>query len=246
MRWLILLLLCSPAWATWTCADGGTSCTVTTARDCSTSTTSCNITVSSTTGGSVGVLCVQMSGTTNSFASASGGGTWVVSAASKGTDTTGGTAQCAYNLNMTAATTTVTCTFTTGTAGNQCNYLNFTGTGSGFTFDVGNFIDDSVACTSCSGVVLTLGTANNYVLVQASSCGGSCSAISQYVGAQFFNNDGLAYKVNVSVPGTTPNWTMTSSKLAGAAIAIYETTGATPSGSMMAGPSMVAGPSIVK
>lgn len=221
---LFVALLCSPAWATWTCADGGSLCTVTTTRHCSSSTTSCAITVGSAAGGSVGTICAQMSGTTNSLASASGGGTWVVDASSKGADATGGTIECGHNLNMTAATTTVTCNFTTGASGNQCNYMNFTGTGSGFTFDTSNSITDAT-CTTCSGVILTLGTANNYILIQGSSCGGTCSAITQYTGTAFFNGDGMAYKINVSVPGTTPNWTMVSSKLAGGAIAIYETVG---------------------
>lgn len=224
MRHLLafLLLLCSsPCWATWTCAQGATGCTVTTVRDCSTSGASCAITVTSTHAHAVEALCMQSTSTAITLTSASDGG-FTAAAGSHGTDATGGGTECAYNLNATGGATSITATFS-GASGNQAMFMEFTGTGSSFTFDTSALIDDTVACTSCSGAVLALGTSNNYILIQASSCGGTCStALSQGYTAAFFNGDGMGYKLNVSVAGTTPNWTMTSSTLAGGAIAIYE------------------------
>lgn len=223
---LVVLATHSPAWATWTCKDGGAGCTSTTTRDCQASAnTTCNITVASTTAGSVGIVCEQVA-TTAITLTVTGGGTWTTSTASHGTDTTAGGAECAYNLNMTGSTTTVTCTFS-ATNTSVCTYFNFTGTGSSFTLDTGNGVDDSTACTTCTGVALTLGTSNNYILVQAATCGGTCSAINQSYTGVFPFGDGAGFKINVSSAGTTPSWTQTSGRLAGGAIAIYEIVSAT-------------------
>jgi hypothetical protein len=210
---------------TWTCRDGGTGCTTTTQRVCQGSAASCNITVGSTTGGSVGVVCAQTGQAAFTLSSVTGGGTWVVDAASLGSDATSATSvECAHNLNMTAATTSVVCNISGAFAGNQCQYLNFTGTGSSFTLDTANNVDDSAACTACTGVALSLTTSNNYILVQSQS-GTTGSAINQSYTAMFLNGDGIAYKINQTVAGTTPNWTQTSGRMAGGAIAIYEITG---------------------
>jgi hypothetical protein len=215
---------------TWTCKDGGTGCTVTTQRNCATSTTTCTITVGSTTGASVAVVCVQIGGSTGSLSSVTGGGTWVVDASSRGTDATLNEAvQCAHNLNMTAATTSVVCNWSAGFNGNECQYFNFSGTGSSFTFDTANSVDDTTACTSCAGVGLTLTTSNNYILIQSQN-GATASAINQSYTAVFVNGDGFAYKINQTAAGTTPNWTQTSSRMVGAAIAIYEVTGGAVAG----------------
>jgi hypothetical protein len=221
---LCLALLCSPAWATWTCKDGGTGCTVTTQRNCTTSTATCTITVGSTTGGSVGIVCAQM-GSAQSLSSVTGGGTWAVDASSRASDATANDAvECAHNLNMTAATTSVVCNYPSTSAGTQCQYFNFAGTGSSFTFDAANNIDDTVACTSCAGVDLTLTTSNNYILIQVQEAA-MASAITQSYTAMFLNGDGFAYKINQTAAGTTPNWTQTSGRMVGGAIAIYEVTG---------------------
>lgn len=214
------LTLHKPASATWTCADGATGCTVTTARNCSVAGTSCVITVGSTTAGSIEVVCEQSAQTTVTV-TVTGDGTWVTPVGSHGTDTAGGSVECAYNLNATGAATSITCTFSSS-ASSQCEFLRFTKTGSSITFDTSALIDDTVACTACAGAALTLGTANNYILIQSSSCGGTCSAINQSYTGGFFGGDGYAYKMNVSSAGVTPSWTMVSSTMAGGAIAIYE------------------------
>jgi hypothetical protein len=205
---------------TWTCADGGTGCTTTTARTC-TGLNPCTITVGSTSAGSVEVACGQAPATTTTV-TVTGDGTWITATGSHGTDTTAGGVECAYNLNATGGATSIVCTFSASASGNQCKYFRFTGTGSSFTFDTANVVDDSTACTSCTGVALTLGTSNNYILIQSESGSGTASAINQSYTAGFLNGDGLAYKLNVTTAGTTPAWTMTSGKMAGGAIAIYE------------------------
>lgn len=208
---------------TWTCKDGGTGCTVTTQRNCVTSSATCTITVGSAAGGSVGTVCVQIGASTGSLSTVTGGGTWVVDASSRGTDATLNAAvQCAHNLNMTAATTSVVCNWSAALAGNQCQYFNFSGTGSTFTLDTSNNVDDTVACTTtCAGVALTLTTSNNYILIQAQN-GATASAINQSYTAVFVNGDGIAYKINQTTAGTTPNWTQTSGRMVGGAIAIFE------------------------
>lgn len=229
LLWLIPILCCSQAWATFTCQDGSTLCTSTTTRSCATAGTSCNITVASTTGGSIGVIAGQTASTTVTV-TGSGGGTWTSSTNSHGTDTNGGGTENSYNLNMTASTTTVTCTFSASNASNQCLYFNFTGTLGTYTFDTGAAANhDTTSCsTSCAGVGMTLSTANNYILIQSSACSNACSAIDQSYNAVFLAGDGFGYKLNVSTIGTTPNWTQPggSNSLAGGAIAIYETSGA--------------------
>ena len=132
---------------------------------------------------------------------------------------------CAYNLNATGGATSITCTFSPTNSGNQCMYLRFTGTLGSNTFDTANNADDTT-CTSCAGVALTLGTSNNYILVQTVGCSATCSAINQSYNGKFLNGDGMAYKINVSAAGTTPNWTSTSGTVAAGGVAIYEGSGA--------------------
>lgn len=224
---LFLLVLSAPSWATWTCAQGATGCTVTTTRDCVMSTTTCGITVTSTHAHAVEVLCGQFPGAGTTL-TGSGDGTWTTATGSHGTDTTAGGVECAYNLNATGSATTITCTASASSSQNQCMFFEFTGTGSSFTFDTANTVDDSSACTSCNGVAFTLGTSNNYILIQGSSCAGTCSAINQSYTGVFVSGDGFAFKINVTSAGTTPSWTSTSGRLAGGAIAIYEVTSAAP------------------
>jgi hypothetical protein len=222
-----LLLLPSKASATWTCAQGATGCTVTTARTCVASgVTSCAITVTSTNAHAVEVICMAVTSTARTISSASDGG-FTTATASHGTDTTAGGAECAYNLNATGGATSITCTFN-GTAAAQCEFFEFTGTGSSFTFDTANTVDHSSTCTTCSGVALTLTTSNNYILVQALDPVGTASAINQSYTGIFSGGDGFAFKINVSSAGTTPNWTTTSGRSAGGAIAIYEVVAGAP------------------
>jgi hypothetical protein len=221
---LIVLALCSPAWATWTCAQGATGCTVTTTRSCAISAaTSCNITVTSTHAHAVEAMCAAFNTTTHTISSSSDGG-FTVATSSKGTDASAGGVECVYNLNATGSATTITCTVSASDTG-VCAFFEFTGTGSSFTFDTANNVDDTTACTSCNGVALTLGTSNNYILVQGGSFGGTGSAINQSYTGVFVTGDGFAFKINVSAAGTTPLWTQTSGRLAGGAMAIYEVTG---------------------
>ena len=218
----LFLFACLPAWATWTCQQGGTGCTVTTTRDCSVGGTSCSITVTSTHAHAVEAICEQ-SGSTSSLISSTSDGGFTAASGSHGTDSSAGGVECAYNLNATGSATSITCTFSVS-ASNQCFFFEFTGTGSTFTFDTSNKVD-STSCTSCTGVALTLGTSNNYILVQTAGCSATCSAINQSYTGVFFNGDGQAFKLNVSSAGTTPSWTSTSGNIAGGAIAIYEVTG---------------------
>jgi hypothetical protein len=169
-------------------------------------------------------LCAASDASTTATMSGSGDGTWVTAAGSLATDTTAGRVECAYNLDATGGATSITCNHSTTTT-IVCFFFEFTRTGSSATFDTSGAIDNSTACTSCTGVALTLGTSNNYVLIQAAVCAGSCSAINQSYTGIFLNGDGGAFKMNVTAAGTTPAWTSTSGRNAGGAIAIYEVAG---------------------
>jgi hypothetical protein len=224
----VCVVMVPSASATWTCAQGATGCTVTTARTCATSGgASCNITVTSTHAHAVEALCMVATSATPTLSSTGDGG-FTTATASHGTDATAGGAECAYNLNATGGATTIPCTLSASISA-QCEFFEFTGTGSSFTFDTANTVDDSANCTSCAGVALTLTTANNYILVQVADAGGTASAVNQSYTGVFSGGDGFAFKINVSVAGTTPNWTQTSGHLAGGAIAIYEVTAAASS-----------------
>jgi hypothetical protein len=191
---LLSLLFCLPASATWTCADGDSSCTSGQFRHCGTATASCNITVTSTAAHSIEVICATSGA--NTTITSSTDGSWTAPA---GTSVFSGGAfsACAYNLNATGSATTITCTFGTTNAGNECAYHNFTTDQATVTADSTAMASGTVtdaSCSSCNGVALTLSTANNYVLVQQGSCG-NCSAVTQYSG--FYatpNSNGEAYK----------------------------------------------------
>jgi hypothetical protein len=179
-------------------------------------------------------MCGNMDGTTNTLSAATTDGTWTVATSSLATDTTinaGARTECEYNLNATGGVTTITCKISISNTF-DCEFFEFTGTGSSFTFDTANSIDDSTACTTCTGVALTLTTSNNYILAQSAVTAATVTALSQSynIAANATSGNGSAYKMNVSAAGTTPNWTNNASgRLAGGAIALYEVTGgATP------------------
>lgn len=226
---LVLMLFlgclgCPSAWATWTCAEGASLCTTTTQRGCAdaTGTGSCNITVGSTVAHSIEVLVGSFSNVSTLLSSTSDG-TWTCPAGSHGTVATPGGTNTCYNLNATGGATTITCTFSTPVSGEQCLWARFTITAASGTFDTSSAVADTT-CTSCNGVALTLGTANNYLLIQGTFCAQTCSAITQYTGSTFLNGNGLAYKINVAAAGTTPVWTQApTGVVAVGAIAIYET-----------------------
>lgn len=222
---ILFLTACVSANATWTCAQGAAGCTVTTARNCSTSGTSCSITVTSTHLHASEFLAMQTGSTSVTLSSTSDGG-FTFPAAGHGTDASAGGVLIGYNLSATGSATSITCTFSAANAFNQCEFMEFTGTLGGNTFDTANKVDDSSACTpSCAGVALTLGTSNNYILIQADSDASSSSAINQSYTGTFFNGSGMAYKINVSAAGTTPNWTSSGGPICGSGLAVYESSG---------------------
>jgi hypothetical protein len=176
----ILLLLCaSPASATWTCAQGGPGCTDTAVRVCDgISVATCNITVVSTHAHAVEAMCGNIATSPANLTASTTDGTWVVSTASKGIDSTlVVVSECEYNLNATGGATTITCTFSVS-ASIDCEFFEFTGTGSSFTFDKGANVDDSTSCTTCAAANLgPLGTSNNYILVQSAFGGATVTAL---------------------------------------------------------------------
>ena len=219
---LVLLLSAASCRATWTCTEGATGCTVTTTRSCSASAATCTITVTSTTAGRIGIVCAMLGGSSLSLSSVTGAGTWTVQAARGSDSTANGAAQCAYNFSESAGVTSIVVNFSSS-ASNAAAYYAFSSSLGNVTFDVGGSVDDSSACTSCAGAALSTTTSNNYLLVQNSFCGGTCSAINQsYTGVFNAGGDGSAFKINVTSAGTTPNWTQTSGRLAGSGMAIYE------------------------
>lgn len=111
----------------------------------------------------------------------------------------------------------------------DCSFLEFTRTGPSSVFDSANTHDAGASCTTCVGTVLTLGTSNNYLLIQGGASAAQLTAIdtatSGYTGVFNANGSGIAYKINVSTAGLTPNWTNnSSSQVTDGGLAIYETT----------------------
>lgn len=218
------LAWCSPGWATLTCTDGAAACTSTTTHTCAVNGTSCTITFTTTAGRAL-TLTFQTGSSTVTFSSASDGG-FTCPAGSRGTGTAGASQVC-YVLSS-GGVASIVCTFSASNAANQCELLQFSYTLPPLVFDTSNN-GNNTACTStpstCPGVALTLGTANNYLLIQSNSDAGTTSAIDQSYSITTFNGSGAAYKINVTVAGTTPLWTSTlaSHDMVVSGLAIYET-----------------------
>lgn len=225
---LLLMFVPSQAWATWTCNEGTTGCTSSTRRSCTMSgVSSCAITITSTGAGSVEVVCGAATATTITF-TFSGDGTWVTPSGQLATDTAAGSVECGYNLNATGGATSITCT-ASGTATARCVYANFSGSAGGITYDTAspNAVDDSSTCTSCSGVSITLGTAQNYLLLQSiNTSSGTVSAISAPYSQQFNSRISLGWALNRTSDGA-PTWTVNSGTAAVGGFGIYENSGAT-------------------
>jgi hypothetical protein len=210
---------------TFTCAQGGPGCTVTTVRTCTASSTTCNITTTSTHAGAVELMCVNTNNTSNTLVAATTDGTWHVATGSLASIAGAGSTECEYNLSATGGATTISPKVNTS-ATIDAEFFEFTYTGTSPTFDVASFSTDASCSTACSGVALTFGNGNNHVAAQSIVTGGNAASITQSynIAANATTGNASAYKMNITTAGTTPTWGTGSSTIASAvgAMCIYE------------------------
>lgn len=172
---IILLLLPLQVHATWTLTQvkgaAGGNCT-----------SPCTITVTSTGAGHLLVVGIIDNRTGITIASVSAGAcvsTWTHVPNSTGSNTGDGSTDLYYCTNSASAQTTITITESSSST-TSCTPVIWEASSSlgGIALDSGanpsNTVTDSVNCTSCAGVALTLSGNNNFV-VGIAACGQSCS-----------------------------------------------------------------------
>lgn len=231
---LFLILLCtSPAWATWTLLNTNTN------NSCSGATT-CAITMTSTGSGHLLVAEMQngTTGTTISSFNTGCNGSWVISSATLLSATGIGSAELAYCTNSTASITSITITISTTFATGNVTIWEASSSLGNIALDSGgtpaNTQSNSSACTTCTGVSLTL-SGNNDFFAFVSLSGGTCSAVSG-TGMVLDNNDHGNCEGHGTGSGsqTVPvSYTQTSGQNFGNAIAFQESATGTATPRMM-------------
>ena len=225
---LALLLLCCPAFATFTqvqfAIDG-------TASNCGlSSTTSCTINGSSTTPlsttgtGNVLVALYVMATNTSSISAVSGGGTWQHSSSCLGSFAQ--VTDCWYVLSSTA-TSSITATGTTGKFRGGTIY-EYSFTGASAVFDAANNAR-TTSCTTCAAASATLTGTNDVIFQVGNQSAGNITAISTYgVFHQIAGSQATAVLEN-STSGAAPNWTVNSTaNVTSSIIAIAEVSASRP------------------
>lgn len=181
----------------------------------------CTVTVTSTGSGHLLVLtATEDSGSARYITSASGGGTWVVPAGCQSLNAASGATSCAYVLSSSSGTTSVSVTYTAGTALHVTfwEYLVSPGTAS---FGKTGVQNTTSGATPVPGVGLTgLGSSDvifQWVILSA-SIGGPTAVSGSYI--HLLNNAGSSTGLNYSGyaslensgSGTAPNWTVPTSQ----------------------------------
>jgi hypothetical protein len=218
LLWLIPLLWCSPAWATFTMNQ------VKTNNSCGAST--CAVTVTSTTAGHALIEAIMAGSSSTITASTGCTGSWTFPAATQTGNATSGYIAMGYCTNA-SSVTSVSMTITSG--GTVVGVVWEVSSGNTITFDTDNANLVTTNCTSCTGTALTLGGSNDFIGTVA-SCGGACSAITTYSAdpaTPWPDGDGVAHLLNTA-SGTAPTWTQSpTSNLASASIAVKDASGST-------------------
>lgn len=219
---LVLALLTSPAWATWTLVQ---TASIVNTGAC-TGTTSCAITVASTGTGNLIVLAYLSATTTAvTISSVSGGGTYTHCTNCSIFGVTTGSLDMSYTLASVSGATTITMTLS-ATASVPIGMMWEFHSTTGFALDTSNTISDAT-CTACAGPSLTLTGAND-VIAAAAANGGTGSGVT---GTGWVNDqanpsgDSMAHALNVATMSMT--FTQTSSILRAAAMAFKETSAVT-------------------
>lgn len=213
-RWLLflaLLLVHSPAWASWTLLQHvvNTSC----------SGTSCSVTVSSTGAGHVLVGAAFLGTSPTVISSMSGGGTWTLCSACHG----GGNYDLAYNLSSSSGATTITFNWSaTDTA--KVDVLEYSTNNGPATLDTSGRYFDGTSCTSCLGLTLTLSGTNDLVIQTATGGTNVTAIVAPFTSpADVFSGLGVGGSINTA-SGSPPTFTMSGATTStrGAAIAFAE------------------------
>lgn len=220
---IILCLLSSPCWATWTFVQTATTAT------CTSTSNTCAVSGLATLGAGhvvIVIMDITLSATISSVSDGAGS-TWNLCPTSECHNGTLSAKQIdmAYTINELGATATITVTRSNSTSATwRVRAYEFAPTGS-VSYDKGGNSASSSATTAPPGVALTLSGSND-VIVQA-IFGGTVTAIDgAYNGnGTFSTNFAWAYALNTTT-GTAPTWTQASTTAAVAAIAIKETTAA--------------------
>lgn len=206
---IALLLLISPAFATWT-ARGGTTGVIGTNAACAAA-TSCNVTVTATTAGDVLVATALFGCTANRTVTGSLGGTWVAGTAVF-SSTASGCAGQTYTLAASGGTTSLTVTLgaaSTGTWAIEVRAL--TSSAGGVAAETVPAGTTSAGCSNnCVTPTVTLaGTADALVAAIFTQQTG-CSVAAPYGQFTAPGGDGVAINLNTA-SGTGATFTQGSS-----------------------------------
>ncbi len=200
---------------------------------CGTSVTTCTITTSAVTVGNMGVVVMGVGTASITISSVSGcGGIWQHATAGNVSDATAGSTDLFYALYLSSACTSVVVTFSGTVTGAQAEFVEYSHTQLGVTFDNAGNVDRSVATTSPAGP--SIGEVNSItgyasLTVQYIKTAGTVSAISgSFTNPADFNTTlGVAGWI-AATNGTGPTWTTTNARAAVGGAAFRETTGYTP------------------
>ena len=229
---LVLLLVSSPAWATWTLVQDKVT------GSCSGASAICTVTLTSTGSGHLITAEAMYPGAGGSITSASCGGTLThcpscfVEEATSLISEDG-----AYILSSSSGTTSCTITLTSNPGGGwKAEFQEWSFTASSISLDTGatptNNRDQTTTSTSIVGPSLTL-SANNHVIIEmnnaantSNSISGGCAGGSGYtLGAGVTSSKSMAYCYN-STDATAPTWAQASAgRAALGAMAFSESSG---------------------
>lgn len=230
---LILVLLGSPAWATWGLVQHKNKTT------CSGS--SCAVTVTSTgSGHAIFVVVLPDTSSVTTISSVSGGGTYTHCSNCAVAISAGLAIDISFTCSSTSGATTVTANLSqSGGGGYVMEVIEYSYT-NGCSLDTSGSRTALVALSNPPGVSLTL-TGTNDVIVQGVNFTTSATAVSSPYSnpADFPGGDGVAGAINTA-SGTAPTWTATLGTGAFAALALKENAGTSCAGAPLAG--MGAGP----
>ena len=179
-----------------------------------------SLTVTSTTSGNLGVITYATGSTASYLTAVSTCGTWTIPVGGQGSDAGAGVAtSVAYTLSLTGGCTTLSAT---GAAAGEIEFSEYSVSPGPAVLDAVGSSAITTACTSCTGVTLTLSGTSD--VIQQVIAGQGCTAIT---GGAFTTPDFSFFVSSFGYAGsavntnnaTAPTWTCTSSRQAASAVA---------------------------
>ena len=229
-RILGFLALCSPCWATWTLTQvkDNAGCT----------TTTCAVSVTSTGAGHLLVAGFITNGNSainiSSVSAAACTGSWVHCPNCSIGVSGDGTVDMSYCTNSASGQTSITITLASSSTAEVGVIWEAASTLGTIALDSGTTPsgtkNDSVACTSCAGVSLTL-SGNNDVIVALGAAGGAATGVTGTGWTNDLSNpsgDGVAHGITSGSQTAPATWTQSSGTFVSNAIAFQESGGAAP------------------